>query len=538
MANAMDYSVNVQNNFAPFQTDMDGCPEGNFTLVQNKRKSNHKLTDPNTFSQTSVDEKFTIIYNDLQEIKERQANTNKGMDMIQNYLHRTRSDVVNVVKATNRSIDMMHLLAYKSIDIEARSRRNNLIFRNLTMKKGDSCFEIVRQFLDKELDLDGDNVYLERAHPFGPPKKQLYCRDIIVAFRDYGDTECIMNNVGRLRGTRYVIDRDYPREIVDARRRLWPKFKEAKAKGGLRVSIQFPAKLVINNSVVQDEFPDWYRVINSHRDIKLPYVNIDETPHSLGAPRSAIGLGVSSEAPQPTRNMYLPSENAAYSQSSNPSVTFVGSSGFTTGQPSGPHPDRIPPTPSVPQHDATVSNSSIHSVNSVDSAHSIPSINSEAATGPNNTQVNNASDQRFTHVHTMRPTPPPTDMSNANPSVQFRTIDNTNGVCTSENIPYLPPHITNQQSIFKSTAPSNIPKPKRAGASNPTNSDVTRSTMNINTREHKPRSASRHTSTRQTGLSRSPSASITRAKDQRSERIDQRRDISVSTHNSPGSKSD
>ena len=50
------------------------------------------------------------------------------------------------------------LLEYRSIDDEARSRRNNLIFRGLRETPGDDdeCVDIIRSVISKDLCLDID----------------------------------------------------------------------------------------------------------------------------------------------------------------------------------------------------------------------------------------------------------------------------------------------------------------------------------------------------------------------------------------------
>ena len=55
---------------------------------------------------------------------------------------------------------MLKTLAYKSIDLEARSRRNNLIFWGLAENVRENCFAVIRDFIKNELDLDADKMYL------------------------------------------------------------------------------------------------------------------------------------------------------------------------------------------------------------------------------------------------------------------------------------------------------------------------------------------------------------------------------------------
>ena len=69
-----------------------------------------------------------------------------------------------------------------------------------------------------------------------------------MAFRDYRDTELIMGNTRKLAGTLLSVNRDYPAEIVEARRSLYPMYKDWRDQNRYnKVSIQYPAKLIVND---------------------------------------------------------------------------------------------------------------------------------------------------------------------------------------------------------------------------------------------------------------------------------------------------
>ena len=91
-------------------------------------------------------------------------------------------------------------------------------------------------------------------------------RPLIVAFRDFQDVELILSNASKLQGTSFGINRDYPQEIVEARKALMKERKELKAKyPNSQISVQYPAKLIQDGRLVKDMFPDWYSFIKSDR---------------------------------------------------------------------------------------------------------------------------------------------------------------------------------------------------------------------------------------------------------------------------------
>jgi len=207
----MNFSVPTQNRFE---------------ILQGREESSSKLTMDNMnisrqdFIHSSMDNKLTYMFDELRVIRNEQVNCNRGLQMFEKTISGIDKTLGQVIQVTNTQTDFMKSLAYKSIDIEARSRRNNLIFRGFSENRGENCFQLIRDFLSNHLDMDPRDLYLARAHRLGRPDttKQFQRRPIIVLFRDYDDIETIMGRVKMLKGTSFSIDFDFPKEIADARR--------------------------------------------------------------------------------------------------------------------------------------------------------------------------------------------------------------------------------------------------------------------------------------------------------------------------------
>ncbi|KAH3702037.1 hypothetical protein DPMN_077037 [Dreissena polymorpha] len=125
----------------------------------------------------------------------------------------------------------LRLLEYKSLDIEARSLRNNLIFNGFPECVGtEECTQTILEFLTRKLN-------------------------------------DIMGSAKLLKNTHFGISRDYPREISEARKELWPEFKAAREKYGSKsVKMLFPAALSVNGEVIRNLFPDWHSVLRGSRN--------------------------------------------------------------------------------------------------------------------------------------------------------------------------------------------------------------------------------------------------------------------------------
>ena len=119
-------------------------------------------------------------------------------------------------------------------------------------------------------------MYLARAHRLGPRKIEIRDprRPIIVNFRDFIDTDTIMNKAFMLKNTPFSIAYDLPKEINEARKRLWSELRTIKAnKPFVKFQILYPAKLLVEGKVVRDEFPDWGKVMQGSR--LVDFVHID-----------------------------------------------------------------------------------------------------------------------------------------------------------------------------------------------------------------------------------------------------------------------
>ena len=245
------------------------------------------------FSRSSIDDKFLALFDELKFIRTELVDSCRGISKVQTTVNKVSEKLGQVIDVTNQQTDFLKVIAYKSIDLEARSRRNNMIFRGFEEQNVENCAEIIRNFLETSLGIDTEYVYIARAHRLGKRSfpqnrgngrtligRKVYIRPIIANFRDYGVIEDIMSNVGKLKGTNYSVDYDFPKEISDARKRIWPKLKDVRKQNPhAKPKIIYPAKLVVPNGIVlHDEFPDWNDVMSMSRVQTMSYISHSHLP--------------------------------------------------------------------------------------------------------------------------------------------------------------------------------------------------------------------------------------------------------------------
>ena len=249
------------------------------------------------FKSLSIDEKLEKIFVCLQDVSKFNAR-----------LTTAEGDIREIRGQVDSNSDMAELQAYKSIDAEARQRRNNLVFWGIPEVLTEDCHEVIRTALTEHA------ICIQRAHRIGRIKQDrnrqgnVRHRPIIVAFRDYQDCELILSNAPRLKGTGIGVSRDYPQELIKARRPLRAEMNDLKKQfPNAKISIQYPAKLIVDGRVHKDMFPRWRE--NMKRD-RLNFEQDDGS--SLGDEGHSSERGVFMESttslqePNVTNNMAPP----------------------------------------------------------------------------------------------------------------------------------------------------------------------------------------------------------------------------------------
>ena len=256
-----EYNVETSNGFSVLT---EGHDKG-WSVQRSKRKrTNTGSIDEETFQSMLDDQKLGVIFQKLIDIEDKQSSIKK----LEKSLKSTDKTVSSIKSTMDGHSNMIKLLTYKSLDLEARSRRKNLVFRGLCENSREDCHNVIADFLSNELDLNPDFICIDRAHRIGRrPVHGISRRPIIVAFRDYQDTVRIMERANRLRDTRFGIDRDYPSEISKARKLLWNRYKELKAASSSPsdIALEYPARIVVGKTIVDNAFPDWFEVLKGAR---------------------------------------------------------------------------------------------------------------------------------------------------------------------------------------------------------------------------------------------------------------------------------
>lgn len=168
---------------------------------------------------------LTVVHNKLKELRISieyaynqilvQANTEPQttMDSVSNEL--------DLVKNQNKSLQETVL------DLQTRSMRDNLIFTGIQENAQDKPEELIKDFIKNQLKLTLDTVDKITFHRIGP-KSNARPRPIVAKFEQFKQKELVKSRGRQLKGTTFGLNDQYPKEIQECRKILYPILKDSR----------------------------------------------------------------------------------------------------------------------------------------------------------------------------------------------------------------------------------------------------------------------------------------------------------------------
>ena len=142
------------------------------------------------------------------------------------------------------------------IDMQARMRRNNLLFFGIEESRDENCEEKIKLFIKEKLGIL-EQLMIQRAHRLGKPipfgtvgSKTNRPRPIICLFLDHKQKEVVRSKRFGLKKPFGIAD-DLPLEIREARKSLQGQVNELKNQGK-KVAIVYPCKLICEGKIIKE----------------------------------------------------------------------------------------------------------------------------------------------------------------------------------------------------------------------------------------------------------------------------------------------
>ena len=184
------FSVSISNSFDSRPGMRPGWGNNDWQTVDRHTKKRKKFcsgsVDNESFMNLPDDEKLVCLfeslnrnYEKLSSIELNQKQCVNDSNTINKGLEKTNKRVDSLEKNVDMYSQKLRMLSYRSLDIESRSRRNNIVFWGITERRPYDCKLLIHNFMRDELfkhnpDFDPKVMCIERAHRLGSLKNDAY----------------------------------------------------------------------------------------------------------------------------------------------------------------------------------------------------------------------------------------------------------------------------------------------------------------------------------------------------------------------------
>ena len=153
---------------------------------------------------------------------------------------KTESNEFSVNEIQDRVIELekeRSVLKDDLVYIQSQSMRNNLVFVNIPeapTETPEDSEKKVRDFIVDKLHLAQslvDKIHFERVHRMGHEPSGSSSRNMVAKFTLFKDRELVRRQWKCLQGTDYYMYEQFPKEVVEKRRKLKPQLQAAKREG-------------------------------------------------------------------------------------------------------------------------------------------------------------------------------------------------------------------------------------------------------------------------------------------------------------------
>ena len=210
---------------------------GNFDRLQKSMKKyfDHKLLliQTETNGQISAlkdilkskDETISKLNVEIGELKATCSFLTKETSELTKKIETNKDKISNTMKQHNDLVE-------KAVDLEDRSRRNNVIFYNIKEQEGEDCDTLITGLLKAQGFFRPDYILeIDRAHRLGRKRvdnEGQRPRPIIVRFNFFKDKDLIIKKGKLFKGTEVAASEDFSKITVETHKKLRNHAKEAK----------------------------------------------------------------------------------------------------------------------------------------------------------------------------------------------------------------------------------------------------------------------------------------------------------------------
>lgn len=200
-------------------------------------------------------ERTTKLEESVKRSKETVTGLEKGVNFLNHEVEQAKNDLHT---STFQLSTQLQEIQQQQLYLDVYQRRENLRFYGIPEDEDSDDNEDTEQtlidFLGKELKIkDADEMEFQRIHRIGKKQgaKNKNPRPIIARFLRYPEREKVFGKSYLLKGKKYGISADFPKVIVERRKKLLPRLIDARKEGKRAYfSRPEPDKLFIDGELV------------------------------------------------------------------------------------------------------------------------------------------------------------------------------------------------------------------------------------------------------------------------------------------------
>ena len=171
-------------------------------------------------SMTFINNEFESNKDEISTVKDCLVELNEKVDTADGNVTDLKSDL-NTLNAGYEEIKN------KQVMLEARSMRDNLLFTGISELENENTEDVVKLFIKREMKIN-DDIAFERVHRIGQKQRGKH-RAIVAKFSSFKEKEEVRKRAPRaLKNKSFGVNEQFPKEINDKRKLLYPHYKEAK----------------------------------------------------------------------------------------------------------------------------------------------------------------------------------------------------------------------------------------------------------------------------------------------------------------------
>ncbi|VDI13209.1 Hypothetical predicted protein [Mytilus galloprovincialis] len=187
----------------------------------------------------SINKRVDEVEKGLNFINAEFENNKKDVREVKKNLTEIRSENEEATKTIAKLRTDFEDLNERQLDLQTRSMRENLIFTGIPMydesEQSEETEKIIENFMTVELKMETLPKF-HRAHRFGKEFTEknpdgsikFVTKPIVCRFVNFKQRELVRKAARELKDTKYGINEQFPKEINDRRKALWPHFQEAR----------------------------------------------------------------------------------------------------------------------------------------------------------------------------------------------------------------------------------------------------------------------------------------------------------------------